>query len=158
MRETSVPHPTQKSDRRRFPRHELYNAIWVELRVAMSGAAPAMLLTRGQLSDISYGGLRCDIDLEVPIGTHVDVCFAESPRGAVVPPSVDARVVRTVSVGGVPDQIAIAFAKPLEKLETGLLDPAYPAPSLRGRTAAARRASWADEPQIFPTFATGSLL
>jgi len=151
-----VRHPTQESDRRRFPRHELNNAIWVELRVAMSGAAPAMLLTRGQISDISHGGLRCDIDLEVPVGTHVDVCFAESPSGAVVPPSIDGRVVRTVSVGGVPDQVAIAFAEPLEKLDTQLLDPVDP--SLRGRTAAARRASWADEPQIFPTFATGSLL
>ncbi|MGD8331341.1 MAG: PilZ domain-containing protein [Acidobacteriota bacterium] len=151
-------HPTQKSDRRRFPRHELNNVIWVELRVAMSGAAPAMLLTRGQIDDISFGGLRCDIDLEVPVGTHVDVCFAEGPKGAVVPPSIDGRVVRTVSVGGVPDQVCIAFAQPLEKLETGLLDPWNPAPSLRGRTAAARRASWADEPQSFPTFATGSLI
>lgn len=149
--------PQEKSDRRRYPRHELSDEIWVELRVAMSGNSPAMLLTRGQLSDISLGGLRCDIDLEVPVGTEVDVCFAESPKGAVVPPSIDGRVVRTVSVGGVPDQVAIAFAQPLEQLDTDLLQ-ADQVPSLRGRTAATRRASWADEPQIYPGFATGSLL
>jgi hypothetical protein len=153
-----VRHRRQKSDRRRYPRHELTGEILVELRVEVSGKAPAMLLTRGQVSDISCGGLRCDIDLDVPVGTRVDVCFPGSPAKALSPQQLDGRVVRTVSVGGVPEQVAIAFARPLEQLDADALQGFDSTPSLRGRTAAARRASWADEPQAFPTFATGSLL
>jgi hypothetical protein len=127
----------------------------VELRVEVSGDKPAMLLTRGMVADISRGGLRCDIDLDVPVGTRVDVRF---PCNALAPEPLDGRVVRTVSVGGVPEEVAIAFARPLEELDADLLQGIETMPSLRGRTAAARRASWADEPYPCPTFATGSLL
>ena len=147
--------PEPKSDRRRFQRHEVSTDISVELRVEVSGAKPAMLLTRGMVADISRCGLRCDIDLDVPVGTSVGVHF---PCGTLAPESLDGRVIRTVSVGGVPGQVAIAFARPLEQFDTDLLRPIDPMPSLRGRTAARRRASWADEPSVFPTFATGSLL
>ena len=146
------PEPT--SDRRRCQRHHVSAEISVELRVEVSGAKPAMLLTRGMVSDISRCGLRCDIDCDIPNGTSVDVCFAD---GTLAPESLGGRVVRTISVGGVPEQVAIAFARPLEQLDTDLLRHIDPMPSLRGRTAARRRASWADEPHPFPNFATGSL-
>lgn len=144
-------------DRRQYPRHLLSGEILVELRVEVSGDSPAMLLTRGQVSDISYGGLRCDIDFEVPVGTKVGLRFSDSPAEALKPLSLGGRVVRTISVGGVPEQVAIAFAQPLDFLDADMLQANDPGPSLRGRTAATRRASWADEPQMFPTFATGSL-
>lgn len=147
--------PEPKSDRRRFQRHEVSTEISVELRVEVSGAKPAMLLTRGLVSDISRCGFRCDIDLDVPVGTRIGVCF---PGDTLASGFLDGRVVRTVSVGGVPEQVAIAFARPLEKLDTDLLWDIDPMPSLRGRTAARRRASWADEPHAFPAYATGSLL
>lgn len=150
--------PRPKSDRRKYPRHELNSDLSVELRVEVSGDSPAMLLTRGLVSDISCGGLRCDIDLDVPVGTCVDVRFDEVPMDALAPQSLDGHVVRTVSVGGVPEQVVIAFARPLEHLDADALRAPEPSYSLRGRTAATRRASWADEPQGFPTFATGSLL
>jgi hypothetical protein len=67
-------------------------------------------------------------------------------------------VIRTDSLGGVPDQVAIAFARPLESLEIDQIRPRDVDASLRGRTAAKRRASWADEPHPFPTFTTGNLL
>jgi hypothetical protein len=154
----ALQHPTAQTDRRRYQRHLLSGEILVELRVEVSGDAPAMLLTRGQVADISYGGLRCDIDFDVPAGTKVDVRFADSPRDALSPLALDGRVVRTISVGGVPEQVAIAFAQPLDHLDAEMLQQRDPGPSLRGRTAATRRASWADEPQGYPSFATGSLL
>lgn len=144
------------SDRRRHTRHEIGHEMPVELRVAMSGDEPALLLRRGLVSDISRGGLRCDIELDVPVGTRVDIRFPGLAEKALAPQLTDGHVVRTISVGGVAEQVAIAFARPLEQLDPELL--ADPEPSLRGRTAAARRASWADEPQVYPTFATGSLL
>lgn len=155
MRNRALQQPEPKSDRRRFQRHQVSTEISAELRVEVSGAQPAMLVTRGMVSDISRCGLRCDIDLDVPVGTSVGVCF---PGSTLAPESLDGRVVRTVSVGGVPAQVAIAFARPLEQLDTDLLQDIDLMPSLRGRTAAKRRASWADEPQPFPAFATGSLL
>jgi len=130
----------------------------VELRVEVSGVEPAVLLTRGVVTDISRGGFRCDIDMDLPDGTAVAVRFPESPSGALAPEALDGRVIRTISAGGVAEQVAIAFATPLEQLDADALRCFDPAPSLRGRTAAARRASWADEPSAFPTFATGSLL
>lgn len=154
----TLQHPTGSEDRRRFPRHSVSSEILVELRVEVTGDEPAMLLTRGQVADISYGGLRCDIDFEVPVGTKVDVRFTDSPRDALSPLALDGRVVRTISVGGIPEQIAIAFSQPLDHLDAEMLERRDPGPSLRGRTAATRRASWADEPQGYPSFATGSLM
>jgi len=153
-----VQQPTPISDRRRHPRHSLYTDISVELRVEVSGDKPAMLLTRGMVSDISCGGLRCHLDLDVPVGTRVDVCFPDGPDGAISPASFDGKIVRSVSVGGAPAQIAVVFGQPLEQLDMDALHGIDTEPSLRGRTAAARRASWADEPGGFPAFATGSLL
>lgn len=146
--------PEPKSDRRRFQRHRVSTEISVELRVEVSGTKPAMLLTRGMVSDISRCGLRCDINFDLPTGTSVDVCFA---NGTLAPESLRGRVVRTISVGGVPEQVAITFARPLEQLDTDLLWDVDPLPSLHGRTATRRRASWADEPHPSPNFATGSL-
>ncbi len=117
-----------------------------------------MLLTRGMVADISCGGLRCDINLNVPVGTRVDVCFQEGSDTILAPDLTDGRVVRTDSLGGVPDQVAIAFSRPLECLLLDQLRPDKVDVPLRGRTAAKRRASWADEPHSFPTFATGNLL
>lgn len=150
--------PTPKDERRKYPRHELSSDLSVELRVEVSGERPAMLLTRSLVSDISRGGLRCDIDLEVPVGTRVDVRFTESPIDALAPQSLDGHIVRTVALGGVPEQVVIAFGRPLDHLDLDALQVRRPDYSLRGRTAAARRASWADEPQGVPTFATGSFL
>ena len=124
----------------------------------MSGDTPALLLTRGMVADISCGGLKCDIDLEVPVGTNVDVCLPTSQGTTLTPDLMDGRVVRTESLGGVPEHVAIAFAHPLEQFDIDVLDAPQPMAAPRGRSAAARRASWADEPSPFPTFATGSLL
>ena len=66
----------------------------------------------------------------------------------------DGRVVRTESLGGVPDRVAIAFARPLETIELDRLRPAETVPSTNGRQAT----SWADERHALPTFATGSPL
>jgi hypothetical protein len=151
-----VQQPTPEANRRQHPRHELLDDVAVELRVELGSDEPAVLLTRSLVADISRGGIRCDIDFSVPAGTRVDVRFPSSPADAVSPQSLDGHVVRTIPVGGVPEQIVIAFAHPLESLDTDLLQGHEPA-TLRGRTAARRRASWADEPQVFPTFATGSL-
>jgi hypothetical protein len=153
-----VQQPRPKDDRRNYPRHELNSDLSVELRVEMSGDSPAMLLTRGLVSDISCGGLRCDIDLDVPVGTRVDIRFTEIRGDGLAPQSLDGHVVRTVSVGGVPEQVVIAFAQPLDHLDPDALQAPESSDSLRGRTAVTRRASWADEPQGFATFATGSLL
>ncbi len=91
----------------------------VELRVEVSGTTPALLLTRGVVADISQGGVRCDIDFAVPIGTKVDLTFPDIPGGAMSPQSIDGRVTRTISPGGVPDQVAIAFTRPLERFDAG---------------------------------------
>ena len=146
------------NDRRRYPRHQLRSGLSVELRVEVSGDKPAILLTRGLVTDLSRGGLKCDINLNVPVGTRIDVCFQETAGAALAPDLMDGRVVRTESLGGVPDQVAIAFARPLECLELDQVRPDQKAAPLHGRTAAKRRASWADEPHQFPTFATGNLL
>jgi len=146
------------NDRRRHPRRQLRGGLSVELRVQVSGVTPAILLTRGMVADISCGGLKCDIDFEVPVGTNVDVCFPDLPGATPTPDLLDGRVIRTDSLGGVPEQVAIAFARPLEEFEINIIDSPRPMAAPRGRTAAARRASWADEPRPFPTFATGSLL
>ncbi len=146
------------NDRRRYPRHQLRSGLSVELRVEVSGDKPAILLTRGMVTDLSYGGLKCDINLNVPVGTRVDVCFHETAGAVLAPDLIDGRVVRTESLGGVPDQLAIAFASPLECLDLATIRPDEVAAPLRGRTAAKRRASWADEPHAVPTFATGNLL
>ena len=146
------------NDRRRFPRQQLCTGLSVELRVEVSGDEPAMLLTRGMVADISCGGLRCDINLNVPVGTRVDVCFQEASDTILTPDLMDGLVVRTDSLGGVPDQVAIAFSHPLECLPLDQLRPDKADVPLRGRTAAKRRASWADEPHSSPAFATGNLL
>ena len=146
------------NDRRRYPRHRLRSGLSVELRVEVSGDKPAILLTRGMVTDLSCGGLKCDINLNVPVGTCVDVRFREAIGAALAPDLMDGRVVRTESLGGVPDQVAIAFARPLESVELDHVPPHESAAPLRGRTAAKRRVSWADEPHSFPTFATGNLL
>ncbi|MCH7826125.1 MAG: PilZ domain-containing protein [Acidobacteria bacterium] len=146
------------NDRRRYPRHQLRNGLSVELRVEVSGDKPAILLTRGKVADISCGGLKCYINLNVPVGTRVDVCFQEASNTVLAPQLMDGRVVRTESLGGVPDQVAIAFAHPLECLDLDQFRPDEVAAPLRGRTAAKRLASWADEPHSFPTVATGNLL
>ena len=151
------PSPSSK-ERRHHPRHRLRNGLSVELRVEVSGDKPAVLLTRGMIADISCGGLKCDINLNVPVGTRVDVCFQETSGTALTPDLMDGRVVRTESLGGVPDQVAIAFTFPLECLELDQLQPGEVAAPLHGPTAAKRRASWADEPHSIPTFATGSPL
>ncbi len=146
------------NDRRRYTRHQLSNALSVELRVEVSGDKPAILLTRGMVTDISCGGLKCDINLNVPVGTRVDVRL-QGVSGTPLPPDLMVgQVVRTDSLGGVPDQVAIVFARPLEALELDQIRPGCVDASLRGRVAAKRRASWADEPHPFPTFATGNLL
>ena len=145
-------------DRRRYPRHQLCNGLSVELRVQVSGDKPAILLTRGQVADISCGGLRCDINFDVPVGTCVDLCFPETSDAGLATDLMDGRVVRTESVGGVPDQVAIAFAHPLESFD---LDEFYSREAAAPRPAppaATRPTSWADEQHAFPTFATGSLL
>ncbi len=93
----------------------------MELRVEVSGDKPAILLTRGSVADISYGGIKCDIDLHVPVGTHVDVCFPGMPDATLFPELMNGHVVRSESLGGVPDQLAIAFARPLEHLDVDRL-------------------------------------
>ncbi len=153
-----MTHGQSSKDRRRYPRHRGRNGLSVELRVEVSGDEPAILLTRGRVADISCGGLKCDINVNVPVGTRVDVCLQETSGTVLAPNLKDGRVVRTESLGGVPDQVAIAFARPLEWLELDQVRPDEGAAPLRGRTAAKRRASWADEPHSFPTFATGNLL
>ena len=149
---------TDSSDRRRHPRRRLRGSLSVELRVQVSGDTPAILLTRGIVADISRGGLKCDIDLAVPVGTNVDVCFPDPHGTSLTPELMDGRVIRTESLGGVPDHVAIAFTRPLEELDIDVFDTSRPMAVPRGRSAPARRASWADEPSPFPTFATGSLL
>ena len=115
-------------------------------------------MTHGLVTDISCGGLKYDINLNVPVGTRVDVRL-QNVSGSLLPPDLMVgQVIRTDSLGGVPDQVAIAFACPLESLEIDQIRPRDVDASLRGRTAAKRRASWADEPHPFPTFATGNLL
>lgn len=146
------------NDRRTHPRHEVSEDVFVELRVEASGDEPAMLLRRGLLSDISRGGILCDITLDVPTGTEVDVRFPYTAPEALEPGTTSGHVVRRVSVAGVPAQLAIAFAEPLERLDAEAIQHTAGGGARRGRSAATRRASWADEPQVFPTFATGSLI
>lgn len=146
------------NDRRIHPRHEVSEDVFVELRVEAGGEKPAMLLRRGLLSDISLSGLLCDITLDVPTGTQVDVRFPYTAPDALEPGALSGRVVRRVSVAGVPAQLAIAFAEPLGRLDAEAIQHTEAAGGHRGRSAAMRRASWADEPQVFPTFATGSLI
>lgn len=105
-------------DRRRWPRQTILGALSVELRVAVPGAKPAVLLTRGVARDISCGGVNCAIDLAVPAGTEVNVRFSTLPAGVFVQPtSVAGLVVRTETIGGAPGRIAIAFVEPLSNLD-----------------------------------------
>lgn len=103
-----------QDERRRYPRRSVHRGICVELRVEVSGDIPAILLARGAVADISCGGVRCDIDLDVPVGTCIDVGFPGTPNTMLPPALMDGRVVRSESLGGVPDQLAIAFVQPLE--------------------------------------------
>jgi hypothetical protein len=144
-------------DRRRYPRRRVRGSMSVELRVRIGGDKPAILLTRGVVADISCGGLKCEIDLAVPVGTVVRVCFTDLPEAVVAPELSDGHVVRTESLGGVPDHVAIAFTRPLERIDVDSLMASLPAPAARGRTASLRRASWADEPPATLGFASGSL-
>ena len=94
----------------------------VELRVEVSGDKPAVLLTRGSIADISCGGLKCDMGLDVPVGTQVAIRFPELPEGTSLQPDLmDGQIVRSESLGGVPDRVAIAFTKPLDCLELGAI-------------------------------------
>jgi hypothetical protein len=130
----------------------------VELRVQVGSDKPAILLTRGMVADISCGGVKCEINLAVPVGTPVKVHFTDLPEAVVAPELSDGHVVRTECLGGVPDNVAIAFTQPLERIDVdSLMASSLSAPVPRGRTASMRRASWADEPQATPGFATGSL-
>lgn len=106
-------------DRRRHPRKAIRVELPVEMRFEVPGDRnPGMLLTRGNATDISHGGVRCEINLNVPVGTRVDVRFTALPRGSnVLPRFTEGHVVRVESVGGVPDQVAIAFARPLQVLQ-----------------------------------------
>jgi hypothetical protein len=144
-------------DRRRYPRRQVRGSMSVELRVQVGGDKPAILLTRGVVADISCGGLKCEIDLAVPVGTVVKVCFTDLPEAVVAPELSDGHVVRTESLGGVPDNVAIAFTQPLERIDVdSLMASSLSARVPRGRTASMRRASWADEPRSTPGFATGN--
>jgi hypothetical protein len=129
----------------------------VELRVQVGSDKPAILLTRGMVADISCGGVKCEIDLAVPVGTRVKVRFTDLPEAVVAPELSDGHVVRTESPGGVPDHVVIAFTRPLERIDVDSLMASLSARAPHGRTASMRRASWADEPQATPGFATGSL-
>ena len=77
------------NDRRRYPRYQLRSGLSVELRVEVSGDKPAILLTRGMVTDLSCGGLKCDINLNVPVGTRVDVRFQETTGAALAPDLMD---------------------------------------------------------------------
>jgi len=144
-------------DRRRYPRRQVRGSMSVELRVQVGSDKPAILLTRGMVADISCGGVKCEINLAVPVGTRVKVRFTDLPEAVVAPEMSDGHVVRTESPGGVPDHVAIAFTRPLERIAVDSLMASLSAPAPHGRTASMRRASWADEPQATPGFATGSL-
>ncbi|MFQ5743748.1 MAG: PilZ domain-containing protein [Acidobacteriota bacterium] len=104
-------------DRRYYPRQSISGGLAVELRLQVGGDKPAVLLTRGMVKNISSGGVSCAIGLAVPNGTQVNVRFPTIPAGATLSPSsVGGQVVRTESLGGVPERIAIAFNKPLTQL------------------------------------------
>lgn len=152
-----MQHDRSKDDRRRHPRHALHGSLSVELRVEVSGEKPAVLLARGLVADISRGGVRCDIDFAIPVGTGVDLCFPDAPGGALQPLATRGRVVRMVSPGGVADQIAIAFSRPLQQLDAARLRAHEPVASSRRGTSAGRRDSWAKKPSAFPTLAAGNL-
>lgn len=121
-----LPSGSENRDRRRFPRRRVRGAMSVELRVGVSSDKPAVLLTRGNVADISCGGLKCNIGLDVPVGTRVDVRFPRIPKGVSLEPHyLDGQVVRTESLGGAPDRVAIAFAHPLDNLEMGAMEGAH---------------------------------
>ena len=103
----------------------------MELRVEVSGDKPAILLTRDSVADISCGGVKCDLDLDVPVGTRVDVCFPGMPDAVLPPELTNGHVVRSESLGGVPDQLVIAFARPLEHLDIERLSTTHPAAAAR---------------------------
>ena len=139
-----------KNDRRRYRRHELHGGISVELRVEVSGDEPALLLTRGVVADISRGGVRCDIDFAVPIGSRVDLSFPDVPHNAMHPAATDGRVARTISPGGVPGQVAIVFDRPLGHLDADRLRAHERASRTPTRRATALPSSWSREPNPFP--------
>ena len=116
-RQDPAVHDSSKNERRRYPRHTLHGGLSVELRVEVSGETPALLLTRGTIADISRGGVRCDIDFAVPVGTRVDLSFTDASDGGPLLRCLEGHVARTVSPGGVPDQVAIAFASPLPETD-----------------------------------------
>ena len=154
--EIEGPNAVQSSpedERRRYPRLSVRGGISVELRVEVSGAKPAILLTRGSVADISCGGVKCEIGLDVPVGTRVEVCFAGMPDAVLAPELMNGRVVRSESLGGVPDQLAIAFARPLEHLDIERLGATHAA---AGAATQNGKSSWAAGTVPFPTAALGS--
>ncbi len=138
-------HNRSTNERRRYPRHALHGALSVELRVEVSGETPALLLTRGMAADISRGGVRCDIGFAVPVGTAVDVSFPDAPVGWQDLRRICGRVARTVSPGGVPDQVAIAFAQPLDQLDLERLCAQELVASGRPVAVPGSRAPWAKQ-------------
>jgi hypothetical protein len=58
-------------------------------------------------------------------------------------------VARTVSPGGVPDQVAIAFTRPLARIDLERLCGRELMASKRPRTAAVTAAPWDKEPDAF---------
>lgn len=138
-----------KHERRRYPRQTLHGDLSVELRVEVSGSTPALLLTRGTIADISRGGVRCDIDFAVPVGTRVDLSFPDVSAGGLHLRSIDGHVARTVSPGGVPDQVAIAFTLPLAQIDLERICAHELVASKQPRTAAATGKPWGKEPDAF---------
>lgn len=120
----TVPDKSGDAERRRFPRAAIRGGLAVDLRLTMSSSKPVVLLTRGNVADISCGGLKCELRLDVPVGTPVDVRFPQLPAGVSLAPSFrQGRVVRTESPGGLPDRVAIAFTQPLDSLEVSQPEP-----------------------------------
>ena len=68
---------------------------------------------------------------------------------------MNGHVVRSESLGGVPDQLAIAFARPLEHLDIERLDATHAAAPA---AAQSRKSNWSDSPGPFPTLAADSFL
>ena len=113
------PRTLNAPDRRQYPRKAIPGGLTVGLQLEVSGHDnAAVLLTKGMAADISHGGVRCAINVDVPPGTWVEVRFSTVPNGLMLAPLVTrGRVVRTESVGGAPERIAIVFVEPLQLLE-----------------------------------------